>query len=315
MNIIKSRALGAVREHVHKQSEPKELTKKARVDTSIPFVVTLTGHSGPVNAVAILLGGTGNNLVASGSDDCTIKLWNPWTHTCEETLIGHADAVTCLAVGTRSGAESGSQFLVSGSKDAKLQIWSKDTESDRWQLRDARDTLGVHGDGPVSCVAVMKNQQGDDMVVSGSEDGAVSFWDLSKGVRVGMLKSERVKDPISYVLALHDHKLNTNSVAERKLVATSGRLWQLVNRPKCEPEYEQLLAEGKTRTKSIKEGMDKISADDLIQIKAMFAFTSDTKLTIKSSSEQNIRNASAVLMLNDVDEAVSRALARPSSHL
>jgi hypothetical protein len=279
----------------------------------VPFVVTLTGHSGPVNAVAILLGGTGNDLVASGSDDCTIKLWNPWTHTCEETLIGHADAVTCLAVGKRSGAEAGSQFLVSGSKDAKLQIWSKDTESDRWQVRDAGDALGGHGDGPVSCVAVMKNQQGDDMVVSGSEDGAVSFWDLSKGIRVGMLKSESVKSPISYVLALHDHERNTNSVAEMKLVATSGRLWQLVDRPKCKPGYEPLRAEKKTL--EFKEALDKIPADDLIQIKAMFAFTSDTKPNIKSSSEKNIRNACAVLMLNDVDEAVSRALARPSSHL
>ena len=93
-------------------------------DTSVPFVVTLTGHSGPVNAVAMLLGENGNDLVASGRDDSSVKLWNPWTYTCEQTLNGHTDAVTCLVVGKRSN---------------KGKIW----HSFRGEWQQGQDTEGL----------------------------------------------------------------------------------------------------------------------------------------------------------------------------
>jgi WD40 repeat protein len=210
--------------------------KKVKTAPPVPFVVTLTGHSGAVNAVAVLDGTNGSDLVASGSDDCTVKLWNPWTHTCEETLIGHTEAVTCLAVGKRSTAESGGQFVVSGSRDTKdqLRIWSKDSASGDWKHRDARDTLGNHEDGPVECVAVTQNQKEEDMVVSGNDVGTITFWDLSEG-KVGTLKTGN--NIIGYVLPLHanDSTQFTNSAAEMKILATGVQLWQIGNQ-KYKPE-------------------------------------------------------------------------------
>jgi len=54
---------------------------------------TLTGHTDYVNSLAYL----GNNLLASASDDKTIKIWNIENGKCLKTLTGHTDYVYSLA--------------------------------------------------------------------------------------------------------------------------------------------------------------------------------------------------------------------------
>src|SRR5690242_2035536 len=51
---------------------------------------TLTGHSGEVLAVAFALDG---RLLASGSSDQTIRLWDPGTGEERKLLRGHTGAV------------------------------------------------------------------------------------------------------------------------------------------------------------------------------------------------------------------------------
>ncbi|KAF4772655.1 hypothetical protein HAV15_005068 [Penicillium sp. str.  len=51
---------------------------------------TIDGHSSPVQSVAFSSDG---RLLASGSDDNTIKLWDPATGTLKQTLEGHSDSV------------------------------------------------------------------------------------------------------------------------------------------------------------------------------------------------------------------------------
>ena len=53
-----------------------------------PDRCTLKGHSNYVNSVAFNSEGT---LLASGSDDRTIKLWNVESRTEVATLKGHSD--------------------------------------------------------------------------------------------------------------------------------------------------------------------------------------------------------------------------------
>lgn len=59
------------------------------------------------------------NLLASGSNDQTIKLWNPHTGECVRTFEGHSDLVRSLAF------DEGRKRLVSGSYDktARLVSW------------------------------------------------------------------------------------------------------------------------------------------------------------------------------------------------
>ena len=78
-------------------------------------IATLTGHSGIVISVAFNKTGT---ILASGSSDRTIKLWNVKSETEIATLTGHSKYVFSVAF-NRSGT-----ILASGSWDRTINLWS-----------------------------------------------------------------------------------------------------------------------------------------------------------------------------------------------
>jgi WD40 repeat protein len=80
---------------------------------------TLTGHSGEVNTVAWSKTG----LLASGSEDCTVKIWNSSTGECLNTLEGHSEYVSCVHFNPTNPSQ-----LVSGSGDKTIRLWDVDSE-------------------------------------------------------------------------------------------------------------------------------------------------------------------------------------------
>ena len=75
----------------------------------------LLGHTDFVNTITEL----DNNMLASGSCDKTIKIWNLATSKIISTLTGHNECVTSLAnVKTDSG-----DLLISGSNDLSILVW------------------------------------------------------------------------------------------------------------------------------------------------------------------------------------------------
>jgi WD40 repeat protein len=75
---------------------------------------TLTGHTGPVNCVAWSPDG---KLIASGSDDQTVRLWDAETAKERLVLRGHRDTVYAVAF-RADGAR-----LASGGRDFAVIIW------------------------------------------------------------------------------------------------------------------------------------------------------------------------------------------------
>src|SRR6266436_3358942 len=100
-------------------------------------LMTLRGHSDSVTA---LVSAPNGGLLASASEDNTIKLWDPHTGEHLRTLEGHSSYVTSVAFSPDGG------LLASASRDNTIKLWDPHTGE---HLR----TLEGHSSG-VTSVAI-----------------------------------------------------------------------------------------------------------------------------------------------------------------
>jgi WD40 repeat protein len=100
--------------------------------------------------------------LASGSDDYTIRMWDPASGACERVFEGHQNWVNALAV-------LGDGRLASGSYDKTIRLWDPASGA---------------------CAAVFEGHQnwvralavlGDGRLASGSDDNTIRLWDPASG--------------------------------------------------------------------------------------------------------------------------------------
>ena len=190
-------------------------------------IATLEGHTDGVAAVSFSPDGS---LLASGSSDGTILLWDMRSRERVATL-GHTDGVVAV-----SFSPDGS-LLASGSSDGTILLWDM-------RSRERVATLG-HTDG----VAAVSFSPDGSLLASGSSDGTILLWDMRSRERVatlghtdGVVAVSFSPDGALLASGLGDRTVLLWDVATREQVATLGhRFW--VNAVSFSPDGT-LLASG-----------------------------------------------------------------------
>lgn len=126
---------------------------------------TLNGHENKVEAIAFSPDG---QFLVSGSDDCTVKVWQVSTGECIRTLEEHTEGVWSIAWSPNG------QILASGcipgDRGAVIKLW----DVQKWQCLN---TLEGH-EHTVRSVAFTPDSQ---TLISGSADCTLRLWNVWTG--------------------------------------------------------------------------------------------------------------------------------------
>ncbi|PHH49470.1 putative E3 ubiquitin ligase complex SCF subunit scon-2 [Ceratocystis fimbriata CBS 114723] len=112
----------------------------------------LRGHQNGVTCLQF-----DDNILATGSYDSTIKIWNVQTGELIRTLTGHTSGVRTLQF---HGAK-----LISGSLDKTIKVWN-------WNTGECINTMAPHQDGVITLHFV------DNWLASGSIDKTVKLFNF-----------------------------------------------------------------------------------------------------------------------------------------
>ncbi|CAI7597639.1 unnamed protein product [Penicillium pancosmium] len=240
----------------------------------------LEGHSGRVRSVAFSPDG---QLLASGSHDETIRLWDTATGAVQQTLEGHSDWIRSVAFSPDG------RLLASGSYDRTIRLWDTTTGI-------VQQTFEGHS-GPVNSVAFSPDCR---LLASSSDDETVRFWYTTVGDVKQILKGH--SGPVSSVAFSPDGRLLASGSSDEII-----RLWDIatgavyqsleghsdrVNSVTFSPDG-QLLASGsddKTiRLWDIATGGIKQTVESHTDLVNSVAFSPDGRLLASGSHDQTIQ--------------------------
>jgi WD40 repeat protein len=173
-------------------------------------MLTLVGHTSTVWALGVSAKNTGMGkdknrdkyILASGSSDKTVRLWDMPDGKCSRTLIGHTDSVHSL-IFLQSGK------LASGSRDGTVRVW----DTRRGELMQ---TLSGHSHNVYS-LAVLT----DGRLVSCCFDNMIRVWDTENGKCVSTLAGHT--QYVTSLAVLPSDKLASGSYDD------TVRVWDTLN--------------------------------------------------------------------------------------
>ncbi|KAI8062246.1 WD40-repeat-containing domain protein [Gongronella butleri] len=183
------------------------------------------GHQLAVTAALITDDG---KFIFSASKDGSIIKWDaktlaklhefPGGRKGAKDYTGHTDHIYCLA------ASSDSQYLASGGKDKKINIWSIKENTHHHTFTQHRDS-----------VTGLAFRIGHHQLYSGSADRTIKLWNAAE------------KNYIETLFGHQDHITSLDTLARERCISTGGRdksvrMWKIV-------EQSQLVYRGGASTK------------------------------------------------------------------
>ena len=177
--------------------KPRTLGAKWRPSGARP-----KGHTQKVLSVAFHP--TNPTLLATGSMDGTVRIWNFATAECIKTLEGHAGGVYSVAFHPKNPA-----LLATGNYDNIAKIWNIDAE-------ECIKTLEGHAGG-VNSVAF--HATNPTLLATGSSDNTAKIWNIDTGECTKTLEGHT-----SYVFSVDFHPTNPTLLATGSHDNTA-RIW------------------------------------------------------------------------------------------
>ena len=148
-----------------------------------PEKYVLTGHRSPITRVIFH---PVYSIIASSSEDSTIKVWDFESGEFERSLKGHTDAVQDIAF------DASGKLLASCSADMSIKLW------EFVQTYECIRTLRGH-DHNISSVAFLPS---GDHLLSASRDHTIKMWEVVSGYCVKTFTGHR--DWVRMVRVYHD---------------------------------------------------------------------------------------------------------------
>ena len=139
-------------------SDPaRSISREKAEPIARPELVLQTGHAMRVDGIAFSPDG---QLLASGSADNTIKLWDTVSKREVRTLAGHTGGIKAVAF------RPDGQWLASGAIDANIKFWDVAT---------GKELRNLNGNGSVSTVAFSPDGR---WFAAGNMEKEIKLWDL-----------------------------------------------------------------------------------------------------------------------------------------
>ncbi|MBD2356142.1 serine/threonine protein kinase [Tolypothrix sp. FACHB-123] len=197
---------------------------------------TLKGHASDVNSVAFAKDG---KILASGSDDNTIKLWNLASKTEIRTLKGHSQWIWTVAFSPDG------KTLASGSADRNIKLWNVSTGE---EIR----TLKGHKDG----IASVAFSPDGNILATASLDKTIKLWDISTGQVIRTLTGHNKAvsaitfspDGQTIASGSWDNKIKLWNVATGKEIRTFSGHAQLILTVAFSPDGMTIASGSKDKT-------------------------------------------------------------------
>ncbi len=249
-------------------------------ETGFGHIRTLKGHKDAARSVAFSPDG---KLIASGSYDKTIRLWNVSTGQCLRTLRGHTGSIFSVAFSPDG------ELIAGGSNDKTVRLWN--AKNGRL-LR----TLEGHTDW-IWSVAFSPDGA---LIASGSHDETIRLWEVATGRLLRTLGGHT-----GFILSVAfspDGKLIASGSRDKTIRLWNARTSRLIRTLEGHTGYIQSVAFSPDGKLIVSGGDDKTirlwnaKTGSLIRTleghKTMVesvAFSPDGKLIVSGSSDKTIR--------------------------
>ena len=155
------------------------------------------GHSLRIQAVSFNHDG---KIIASGSDDGNIIVWDVTTGQCLQQLVGHTRAIRSIAYSPDD------EYVASGSDDQTIKIWN---------IRTAKYQLFSGHLGGIESIDFSSQAP---IMASSSEDETIKIWDLQTGLCRKTLKMDRLYEGMNIKEASGFNK------SQREVILTLGAI-------------------------------------------------------------------------------------------